>query len=87
VKLKDDRSSISNNGSFTRRQWLGRIPPSAFAALLADGFAGERGFASAQVKNDPGADDFGAHVYNIRKYGAKGDGIALDTAALQAAIK
>ena len=30
--------------------------------------------------------DLGARVYNIRTFGAKGDGKAIDTAALQAAI-
>jgi hypothetical protein len=85
VNLKNDQAG-AGHGSFTRRQWLGRVPPSALAALLAGGFAEERGFASEQVKSGPGADDFGSRVYNIRQYGAKGDGTALDTAAVQAAI-
>ena len=56
------------------------------AAVLGAGLAGEPGFASGQAKNDPTTEDLGARVYNIRKYGAKGDGIALDTAAVQAAV-
>jgi polygalacturonase len=54
--------------------------------LIGSGLVGEQRFASGQLRNDPGADDLGARVYNIRKYGAKGDGIALDTAALQTAV-
>ncbi len=83
--MKINQSS-TGNGSFTRREWLGRIPPTALAAFLGGGLAGERGFASEQANADPATEDIGVRVYNIRKYGAKGDGIAIDTAALQGAI-
>jgi hypothetical protein len=69
--------SPSDPRHVSRRAWLGLAAP---AALAAGG-----GVASAGTVSD-GREDRGAHVHNIRSYGATGDGRTLDTAAVQAAI-
>ena len=63
--------------ALSRRQWLGAVS-TAVALSPAYSAAAERGGPAAAVK--------GAHLYDIRDFGAKGDGRTLDTAALQAAI-
>ncbi len=40
----------------------------------------------AQELGASGRNDWGSHTYNVRDFGAKGDGVSLDTAAVQAAI-
>ncbi len=75
--------SNSNDQSLSRRKWL-RL---ASATSLGSGLLAATGAAAeprAHVEiNDP---NLGARTYNVRDFGAKGDGTTLDTAAVQTAI-
>ncbi|MBI5767279.1 MAG: right-handed parallel beta-helix repeat-containing protein [Verrucomicrobia bacterium] len=70
----------------SRREWLERMSGPALVAALAAG----ADLAGAQPVATPaavGEDRLrGARIYNVHEFGAKGDGAALDTAAVQAAI-
>jgi polygalacturonase len=72
--------------SLSRRQWLEQVSlPLIGTSIGASAFIDK-------VNKDPhllyqeSANDLGARIYNIRDFGAKGDGEAMDTDALQAAI-
>ena len=66
----------------TRRQWLGQMSGPVLAASVGASLLPATGRAAENTEDRLA----GARVYNIRDFGAKGDGQTLDTAALQAAI-
>jgi hypothetical protein len=69
----------------TRRQWLGQLPIPMIAATALGTIGAGSLNAQTAAPASPG-NDLGARIYNIRDFGAKGDGTSLDTAAVQAAI-
>src|SRR5262249_59933650 len=82
----------SINRSLSRRKWL-RL---AAATSLASGLLAKAKTALAESKSSsaaasqgsraPGDNSLGARTYNVRDFGAKGDGKTLDMTAVQAAI-
>ncbi len=73
----------ANDYSSSRRKWLGI----AAGASIGSGILAATGAVAEPPKHAPmNDDDLGARIYNIRDFGAKGDGTTLNTDAVQAAI-
>lgn len=84
--MNDDVRIPAGNKLMTRRQWLGGVPVPALAAIAGASLLTERAHAAEPVIEKNNSDDLGARTYNVRSFGAKGDGTTLDTAAVQAAV-
>jgi polygalacturonase len=86
--------SDDNDRGLTRREWVTIVSAPAIAAALGStlltGEAAAVDTLQQQAgRSATGVDDrnlVGARVFNVRDFGAKGDGTALDTDAVQAAI-
>jgi hypothetical protein len=77
--MSEGKHSGAGRILLSRRQTL-----PALAGILG---AGVTGFGSARAQESSSSDlNNGARVYNVRAYGAKGDGQTLDTAAIQRAV-
>jgi len=67
----------SHDAAWTRRRWLSLASTATVGAGLS---------TVVNTRADDSDKNLGVRLYNIRDFGAKGDGVALDTPAVQAAI-
>jgi hypothetical protein len=82
IKIMTD----TNKTALSRRQWVGLAVP-AVAATVGSGLLAAHARADEQLGGAAMSDKLlGAKIYNVRDFGATGDGTTLDTIAVQAAI-
>ena len=72
-----------SDASLSRRQWIERVSLPALGVPMAGALAAPPAYADQAPS---GSALTGARIYNVRDFGAKGDGKALDTEAVQRAV-
>jgi hypothetical protein len=75
----------TNQTTLSRRRWLGLASATTVAASIGSGLLAGTASAAEPPKTVASGRP-GARIYDIRDFGATGDGRALDTSAVQAAI-
>ena len=70
----------------SRRKWFGQVSVPVAASLGAALLVSDAAAAEPPASTAADERDLGARVYNVRAFGAAGDGNTLDTAPVQAAI-
>ena len=76
---------MPNDKRLSRRNWLGLLSTASLTTGAMSAAFGAFGEGVTGNKKQPGK-DAGSRTYNIRDFGAAGDGQTPDTAAIQAAI-